>query len=202
MPSIDQVLDSSKPDASALWHLIEIKHLADQNLGLYPKLKPADWVQLLISRGYSHHLLMRRRNGLRRIVSHLRAACTGQYVLATSAAPQGPSALEINLHSIQHGFACRPLLEWLELYEHGHNQMLGLLQAQHLSYLELTYEDHIEHEPRRAYDLVCSFLGLKAERVILDHRRINPGPLPELISNFEAVRDCLLPTRFAWMLDA
>ena len=202
LPKIDQVLDASRAEVSAQWHLIEIKHLADQNLGLYPKLQPSDWLELLMSRGYHHHLLMRRRNGLRRIVSHLRAARTGQYVRSASSAQQDSVAVEINIHSIQHGFARRPLLDWLALYEHGHSQMLGLLQAQHLSYLELTYEDHIEHGPKHGYHLVCDFLGIEAEDVTVDLCRINRGSLPELISNFDAVRDCLQPTRFAWMLDA
>jgi len=68
------------------------------------------------------------------------------------------------------------------------------------SWLELVYEDQIEFDPRIAYREVCVFLGLPEMDVELRHKKINPGRLTDLISNYEEVRDCLSPTRFAWML--
>ena len=207
LPSIEQVLDNSLREVAADWHLIEIKHLVDQNLGLYPNLNVRDWLDVLMARGYRHHLLLRRRNGLRRIVSHLRAARTGQYVLSASTQAQPPMAVEVNLNSIKHGFANRSLLDWLYRYERGHTQMLQVFHAARHQYpdvawLELSYEEHIEQDPRLAYGMVCDFLGIDRETVEVRHRRINPGPLPLLISNYDDVRDCLESTRFAWMLTA
>ena len=68
------------------------------------------------------------------------------------------------------------------------------------SWLELVYEDQIEHDPRMAYRDVCDFLGLHAVDVDLRYRKMSPGRLADLIDNLDEVRDCLSPTRFAWML--
>ena len=69
-----------------------------------------------------------------------------------------------------------------------------------LSWLELVYEDQIEHDPHMAYRDVCNFLDLPVVDVYLRHRKISPGRLTNLIANFDEVWDYLSPTRFAWML--
>ena len=73
LPSIGSVLEQAEQTVSgSALHLFEVKHLPDQNLGLYPQLELQDWLNHFFAHGYKHHLLMRRRNGLRRIVSHVR----------------------------------------------------------------------------------------------------------------------------------
>ena len=47
---------------------------------------------------------------------------------------------------------------------------------------------------------MCDFLGLPAVDVDLRYRKISPGRLVDLIDNLDEIRDCLSPTRFAWML--
>ena len=111
LPSLGQVLDSAREGLDRPWHLFEVKHLSDQNLGLYQNLSRLDWLQYLIANGYHHHLVMRRRNGLRRIVSHLRAAQTGQYVVNSVCRSQPHLQVEVSMGSIVHGFASRSLLE-------------------------------------------------------------------------------------------
>lgn len=206
LPSLGQVLDSAREGVYRPWHLFEIKHLSDQNLGLYPMLSRLDWLQYLIANGYRHHVVMRRRNGLRRIVSHLRAAQTGQYVVNSVRHLQSPLKVEVSLESIVHGFASRSLLEWLEIYEQGHEEMMSVLKECYLNdgsiaFLELTYEDNIQNDPIKAYRMVCEFLSVPCESVDVRHAAINSGLLTDLISNFDAVCDCLSTTRFAWMLE-
>ena len=206
LPSIGSVLEQAEQAKSRCdLHLFEVKHLPDQNLGLYPQLRVQDWVNFFLAQGYKHHLLMRRRNGLRRIVSHFRAAQTGQYVLGSSSDVVNGSPIAIPLEAIVHGFGSRTLLGWLEEYERGHAAMrdcLGALAQSNsdFSWLELVYEDQIEHDPRMAYRYVCDFLGLPVVDVELRHRKMSPGRLVDLIANLDEVRDYLSPTRFAWML--
>ena len=112
----------------------------------------------------------------------------------------------VPLGEIAHGFGNRTLLEWLEEYERGHKAMQDCLSAMRqshpeFSWLELVYEDQIELDPRIAYRDVCNFLALPVVDVDLQQKKINPGRLTDLIANFEDVRDCLSPTRFAWMLN-
>ena len=206
LPALGQVLDSAREGLDRPWHLFEIKHLSDQNLGLYPMLSRLDWLQFLIANGYHHHVVMRRRNGLRRIVSHLRAAQTGQYVVNSVRHLQSPLKVEVSLESIVHGFASRSLLEWLEIYEQGHQEMISSINDlsmndQSVELMELAYEDHIQNDPIKAYRMFCEFLSVPCESVDVRHAAINSGRLTDLISNFDAVCDCLSTTRFAWMLE-
>ena len=206
LPSIGSVLDEAEQATSECdLHLFEVKHLPDQNLGLYPQLEVQDWLKYFFAQGYKHHLLMRRRNGLRRIVSHFRASLSGQYVLASSSATVDCIPITIPLEGIVHGFGTRTLLGWLEEYERGHEAMQNCLGAlaklnSDFSWLELVYEDQIEPDPRMAYRDVCNFLGLRAVDVDLRYRKMNLGCLADLIANLDEVRDCLSATRFAWML--
>ena len=206
LPSIGSVLEQAEQATSGCdLHLFEVKHLPDQNLGLYPQLEVQDWLNHFFARGYKHHLLMCRRNGLRRMVSHFRAAQSGQYVLGSSSDVVNGSPITIPLEGIVHGFGTRTLLGWLEEYERGHEVMQECLDSldklnSDFSWLELVYEDQIEHDPRMAYRDVCNFLGLHAIDVDLRLRKISPGRLVDLIANLDEVRDCLSPTRFAWML--
>ena len=109
------------------------------------------------------------------------------------------------MERIVHGFGARTLLGWLEEYERGHQVMQDCLVAldksnSDFSWLELVYEDQIERDPLNAYRDVCDFLGLHAVDVDLRHRKMTSGCLVDLIANLDEVRDCLSPTRFAWML--
>ena len=206
LPSIGSVLEQAEQATSGCdLHLFEVKHLPDQNLGLYPQLEVQDWLNHFFAQGYKQHLLMCRRNGLRRMVSHFRAAQSGQYVLGSSSDVVYGSPITIPLEGIVHGFGTRTLLGWLEEYERGHEVMQECLDAldklnSDFSWLELVYEDQIEHDPRMAYRDVCNFLNLPAVDVDLRLRKISPGRLVHLIANLDEVRDCLSPTRFAWML--
>ena len=206
MPSIGSVLEQAEQATTGCdLHLFEVKYLPDQNLGLYPQLDVQDWLNLFFAYGYTHHLLMHRRNGLRRIISHFRALQSGQYVVGSSSDVVKCSPVTIPLEGIIHGFGTRTLLGWLEEYERGHEYMqnrLGALAKSNsdFSWLELVYEDQIEHDPRMAYRDVCNFLNLPAVDVDLRLRKISPGRLVHLIANLDEVRDCLSPTRFAWML--
>ena len=207
LPTIDSVLEQAQQQVVSQCeiHFFEVKHLPDQNIGLYKQLEVQDWLNHFFAQGYKHHLLMRRRNGLRRLVSHFRAAQSGQYVLGSSSKVVNGSPIMIPLEGIVHGFGTRTLLGWLEEYERGHKVMqdcLGDLDKSNpdFSWLELVYEDQIEHDPCMAYRDVCDFLGLPAVDVDLRFHKISPGRLVDLIANLDEIRDCLSSTRFAWML--
>ena len=201
LPSLEQVVQSAARDIQTPIHLFEVKHLRAQNLGLYPQLRLENWLSRFDALGYRHHLLMFRRNGLRRMVSHVRAEQTGLYVAAADT-KMPSAAVTLPLDAITHGFERRSLLDWLEIYEHGHAKMRDAFSQRQDHWLELVYEDDIEASPLQAYQRVCDFLGLARVETVLRHRKMNPGPLCDLIANYTAVEACLKPTRFAWMLDA
>ena len=51
VPTIDSVLDVSEQAASQRGlHFFEVKHLPDQNIGLYPQLEVQDWLNHFFTR--------------------------------------------------------------------------------------------------------------------------------------------------------
>ena len=204
-PLVDVVLQAQSP-LSRPWHLFEVKHLVAQNLGLYPELKLQDWLSAFHGLGFRRHLLMGRRNGLRRMLSHVCAAQTGIYVDQGKSSASRQLPVILPTENVVHGFQSASLLEWLEEYESGHQVIKNALvdwsdRCADVAWLELIYEDDIEISPLMAYRRVCEFLGLPVENPRLTHRRINRGSIVELVANFDEVRNLLEPTRFAWMLE-
>ena len=206
LPAIDQVVVNFRSCSQRDFYLFEVKHLPAQNLGLYPSLNVADWLQKFRELGCQNHILCivatdcvgwcpmcaQLRMGsmwhpfVRRIVSHR------------------PGMLP--LEGIRHGFEVRSLLGWLQEYERGWQQMQALFSqcardSSDFRWLSLTYEDDLAQSPLEGYQRVCSFLGLSAFEPILRYRKLNPGSLSELIVNWDEIRALLDPTPFAWMLE-
>ena len=188
---------------------VEIKYLSAQNFALYPTADLDDWFTELSGHGLCRHLLIHRRNGLRRLVSHLMAQRTGIYVQKQALPSSSPESRQLTIDSscITEGFEAHSLLGWLEIYDQAHQQMRdGLvtwcLQHQQPAPLELFYEEVIEPSPQLAYVQVCAALTLEQEPTVVELQRINPEPLAQLISNWSEIEALLAPTRFAWMLAA
>ena len=209
IPPMADVLNSSIEACIKSVLNVEIKYLSAQNLALYPTAALGDWFTELSGHGLRRHLLIHRRNGLRRLVSHLMAQRTGIYVQKQAVpSPSHPSRqLTIDSAQITEGFETHSLLGWLEIYDQAHQQMReGLvswcLQHQQPAPLELFYEEVIEPSPQLAYAQVCAALCLKQEPAVVELQRINPEPLAQLISNWPEIEALLAPSRFAWMLAA
>lgn len=207
LPSIEEVVEDSVRRSKCGVHMFEVKHLPAQNLGLYPSLNVAYWLQTFRGLGYHSHILLHRRNGLRRMLSHVRAAENRIYVASVQSQDrQSSPKLILPLECIRHGFEVRSLLQWLKEYERGWQQMQVLLrqcadESSAFRWLSLTYEDDLEQSPLDGYRRVCAFLELPAFEPNLYYRKINPGSLSELIDNWDEIRLLLTPTPFAWMLE-
>ena len=138
-----------------------MKHLPAQNLGLYPSLDAVAWLQTFRGLGYQNHILLHRRNGLRRMVSHIRAAGNGIYVSSIrSNNHQQLLKLNLPLEGIRHGFEVRSLLGWLREYERGWQQMQILFQQcveerSAFRWLSLTYEDDLERSIAAGWLSAC-----------------------------------------------
>ena len=207
LPTMEQVVLDSREGFTADVHLFEVKHLPAQNLGLYPSLSAANWLEVFGSLGYQRHILLHRRNGLRRMVSHIRAAESGVYVASAGPLADQPlPKLTLPLEGIRHGFEVRSLLGWLQEYDRGWQEMQTLFSQcardnSDFRWLSLTYEDDLAQSPFEGYQRVRSFLGLAEFEPNLRCRKLNSGSLPELIANWDEIRALLTPTPFAWMLE-
>jgi len=209
VPPMQEVLASAVRNAQKPVLNIEVKCLSAQNFALYPEARFRDWLEAAAGHGFQRHLLIHRRNGLRRLVSHLMAQRSGVYVQQQDAQPRdlADRLLSIDLEAIQEGVETHSLMGWLERYDHTYQQLRDGLQQwcqeqQQPAPLELIYEEVIEPSPQLAYGQVCAALGLEPEPVQVRLKRINPEPLVQLIRNWPEIEALLAPTRFAWMLAA
>ena len=209
VPPMPDVLASAVRDAKKPVLNIEVKCLSAQNFALYPTASFRDWLMTTADHGFHRHLLIHRRNGLRRVVSHLMAQNSGIYVQQQDAQPRdlADRQLTIDLKAIHEGVETHSLLGWLELYDQTHQQLRHTLhqwcdEQKQPRPLELIYEEVIEPTPQLAYAQVCATLELEPEAVQVRLKRINPEPLTQLICNWSEIESLLAPTRFAWMLAA
>jgi len=51
-----------------------------------------------------------------------------------------------------------------------------------------------------AYRSVCGFIGLEAAPVRVPYERVNPFPLQQIVTNYDAIAAALRDTEFEWML--
>ena len=209
VPTMQEVLAEAVRESTKPVVNIEIKCLSAQNFALYPKASFIDWLSTAAQLGFEHHLLIHRRNGLRRLVSHLMAQQNGVYVKQQASSPISIASRKLIIEpaAINEGVETHSLLEWLDRYDHTHEQLRDGLQRwckqqQQQPPLELIYEESIESSPQLGYKQVCAVLGLDPEPVQVRLKRINPEPLAQLISNWPEIEALLEPTRFAWMLAA
>ena len=208
VPPIQEVLGGAVRDARKPVLNIEVKCLSAQNFALYPKACFRDWIEATASHGFQRHLMVHRRNGLRRLVSHLMAQRSGVYVQQQDAKSLelADRQLTIDLEAIHEGVEAHSLLGWLERYDHTHKQLRDGLQQwcheqQQEPPLELIYEEVIEPSPQLAYNQVCAAMKLEPEPVQVRLKRINPEPLAQLICNWQEIEALLAPTCFSWMLE-
>ena len=209
VPSMQEVLAQAVRESTKTVVNIEIKCLSAQNFALYPEASFIDWLSAAKQHGFNQHLLIHRRNGLRRLVSHLMAQRSGVYVQQQRSinSSLADRKLTIEPAAIREGVETHSLLDWLERYDQTHQQLRDGLQSwcekqQQPPPLELIYEESIEPSPQLGYAQVCTVLGLDPEPVQVRLTRINPEPLAQLISNWAQIEALLAPTRFAWMLAA
>ena len=90
VPAIPDVLHQAMATASKPVLQIEIKSLRAQNRSLYPGLTLEDWLDQLFAHGFQRQVILHRRNGLRRLVSHLMAQPGARLMLPATKSTTAP----------------------------------------------------------------------------------------------------------------
>ncbi len=149
--------------------------------------------------GFTHFIVLDRKNRLRKICSALIAAKTGQYSYSLEENVKKTS-VRIEVGAVQLEYTCKPLIDFLKGYDQHFSKLEVSLENRKT--LKLFYEDDIEHDPIRAYKKICEFVGLEPLRnVNVRNKRINPHPLSTMIENYEEVQEYLRGSAFEWMLE-
>lgn len=147
--------------------------------------------------GFTHFILLERRNRLRKIVSSLVAHESGTYHLSTTESAR-LRPVHVNIEEIQIDFASKPLIDFLTDYDDRMQAITERLAGRRV--LSLSYEDDIENDPHLGYQRVCSFLGVKPEPATIDLARMNPFRLRDMVQNWAEVERALTGSKFEWML--
>lgn len=195
----EHVIGNSLYFRDCRYYGFDSKYLPEQHLHRDLANKtPVAYVALLEKLGFSHYILLDRRNHLRRAVS---VAIGTQTRLWNTDRPAG-ARITVRLDPARFvSYGCEMTLQqYFASLEERYRTFAGLLRGQRL--LELVYEDDIERDPMAAYRKVCAFLGIEPVAVQVRLQKLNPHPIRELVENFDEVAAVLKGTPYAWMLDA
>ena len=157
---------------------------------------------------FGHYIVLRRRNHLRSIISHLRAKQQGywhQKAQGTAGfSGQSSAGVMLDVTSVAMGTDRSgkqlPLVEHIESVEIQFSHLNELLCGSPV--LDLVYEDHIEQDPTVAYRKVCDFLDIAPAEVAVQLKKTNPWPIEDLVSNYDEVEKALTGSKYEWMLDS
>jgi hypothetical protein len=146
---------------------------------------------------FGRFVVFARRNYLRQAVSQ----AVGDATLAwhTRVALERPTTVRLDPRRVSFGARAVPLLERFAALDEHYRRLFALLPRHDT--LCLTFEEHIERDPRVAYQRICDWLGVDPEPVTIRYRRTNAFPLRDIVSNYDEVREALRGTRYAWMLE-
>jgi hypothetical protein len=152
---------------------------------------------MFLERGFDRFVVLKRRNHLRRMVSHCVAEVTQQYhVEKGSVADLQPIVLDPG--SIRVGEKRQSLLAWFREFDDAYAR-LGSLLARH-PHCEVVYEEDLESDPRIGFRKVCAFLGIEPGQVEVLFSRTNPFSLAEILVNYDAIRELIERAGYASML--
>jgi len=148
--------------------------------------------------GVSKIIALRRRNYLRQVISACNGGRRGHFHLMQGQSRELLPPLELEPHELTVDLYNGSLLEhfrrWDDLYS-----LLDQLAG--TTALSLTYEDHIEHDPAVAFELVTEFLGLKPFKPTIRLQRSNPEPVSALLANYDEIHHYLASSSYAWMTE-
>jgi len=178
--------------------LIAVKSLQDQHPGIFD-LTALQLAGVLAEYGYTHAVILERRNILRRMVSHCLGSETNVYHLATTDAPPSRKKIHIDVTGIKVGRSVRPLLEWLDIIADSQSQMKRHHGTESGS-LHLSYEDHILDSPLKGYEAVCNHFAVPPTPVQVRLQKTNPFRFSDIIVNYDEIFHLVSSSRHAWML--
>jgi LPS sulfotransferase NodH len=194
---LPQPYGGSRPARDASVYLFEYKPF---HAGCKAPLEEA--VARFSDGGVRQFISLTRRNQLRRYVSYLISIQSG--IWHTHRPADRPTQVRIDLEHVSDyeiGFEQGTLLQSLDYYYQTlMPQWDRALQG--VDALRLTYEDHIQADPRSGYREVVRFLGLDPalSPAGSEYARQNAWPLRQLIENFDEVERSLRDTPYAALL--
>jgi hypothetical protein len=156
-----------------------------------------EYVRRLQDLGYAHFIVLKRKNYLRQIISHLVAEKKRTYHISSRRHPS-LTQVRLPLDATPKGGGVKPLFEWFEQFDAIYRQIGELVpEAQRLY---LTYEQHIASDPLIGYHRICEFIGVDPVSASVRYGKTNPFEVSDMLTNFMEVERVLHGTSYEWML--
>lgn len=154
---------------------------------------PADYV----------HIVLRRRNILKRICSSYKAAQTQVYHVRDDDTAYRKKTFQINFGNLRDydtGESATTFPELISKVQAREEAVLANYRKLGIQYLELYYEDDIEADPLKAYTRIVSHLGLEFEPAEVSLKKTGAALRNEL-ENYDRLEEQMKASEHAWMLD-
>jgi hypothetical protein len=183
------------------WYGFETKFLPQQHLAIVGRTLE-EYLAEIARAGVTHHVVLRRRNSLRRMISAAAGLRSGRRHAAADQPESTPEPVHLRIENVRiaRGAAPLTLVESLAEIARSYDALEALLPS--ASTLHLTFEDDIAAEgPQRAYERVCALLGIEPAPARPHTRRLHDRAVRELVANYDEVAAALRGTSFEWMLE-
>ena len=189
------ILRTSSIHAWNQFYGFEMKPFHFRLIGYSPEV----YLRHLRTLGFTHFVVLDRRNRLRKVISSVIAHQQGKQTHIDADTKSKLTRVHLDVNEIRIDFESKPLLDFLVGYDDQLRLLNTLLQGENT--LRLTYEDDIQDDPRVAYSRICNFLGLPPEDSTVELSRTNPFPIREMVENFQELEQTLQGTPYEWMID-
>lgn len=180
--------------AGAKYYGFETRFFQMKELGM----TPAEYINMLESFGFSHFIILERKNYLRVAVSWLIAHDNRKYHQPVIQKAK-LRAIKIDINNVKIDSECKPLISYLEEWGYFYREVERFLALKKT--LKIIYEEDIIDNPEKGYKRVCDFLRLEPRQVVTQHGRTNPFKMHDLLLNYKEVEKALAGTPFEWMLE-
>lgn len=156
------------------------------------------FVDKLDELGFTHYIILDRKNRLRKIVSSALAHADRVKYHQGKEAGARLKQIHLNVDKIEIDYDSKPLLKFLSDYDEQFVSLANLLESK--NYLSLTYEEDVQEDPVVGYRRICEYTGMRSKDISAQLSRTNPFPVKDMIQNFEEVEAVLKGTDYEWML--
>ncbi|MCH6256976.1 Stf0 family sulfotransferase [Puniceicoccaceae bacterium K14] len=144
--------------------------------------------------GFTHYVLLSRRNHLKVVTSATRAMEQGLWHSTTTNASQ---PIRLPLECIPFDRGRYSLLECLEKLSKNWSELESVAPP---NAIRISYEDDIQSNPAKAAEKITRLIGLENFKKP-DLKKTSKGQLDEQILNWDEICDLLKGTRFQWMAE-
>lgn len=182
-----------------LWVGHEIKLM---NFLQNPSCNMVDYARATADPDNYAHIILRRRNVLKRICSVYKAAQTKIYHVKSDDAEYRKKTFRINFSNLvdyDTGEKADSFPELIAKSISREEQVISNFRNAGIRYLELVYEDDIEGNPLQAYEKTIHALGLEYQAVRVSLSKTSGGLKAEL-ENYDELEEQMRNSEYAWML--